>query len=148
MNSEDKKFRCGCKMCSDRREETRRRKEMGFENFPEAAKQLIYELDNAIMHLDEDNDYLNAVINGTYPNADDYIKWEREKIAEKIKNGPSKEDLEEEEKYPRWQIKAVKDGKEVWISAELGEDNKFIPKLKNGNLDGYILEDVYWRSSL
>jgi hypothetical protein len=136
---ENNKYRCGCKMCADSRAEQERRSLMGFDTFPEAAKKLIYELDNAIMHLDEDNDYLNSIINGTWEDADEIIANKREKI----KNGPTEKKLEEYKKYPRWEMQVSCSGKNVWVAADLvGE--KFTPLDKLG--EEYTVGEVKYQN--
>jgi hypothetical protein len=70
---------CKCAVCSEYRSETNRRKELGFDDFPETAKKLIKKLDDEIDGLKFDNEYLSCIIDGTWPDADEIIKARRNK---------------------------------------------------------------------
>jgi hypothetical protein len=122
--TEEIKVRCGCKLCSDNRAEQKRRKEIGFDDFPENAKNLILQLDDIIGNLMMDVDYAEAIIDGSWPNADEIIKNRRE-----FTNDPDVES----DKYHRWEMKIIDGGEEKWVPANRSSDGKYTPKIKNEN---------------
>jgi hypothetical protein len=71
---------CDCKICTEWRAETKRREELGFDSWPEEAQKLIRQLDDTIMNLEDDINYKDCIIDGSWPTADEIIKAKRENV--------------------------------------------------------------------
>lgn len=69
---------CDCKICTEWREEQKRREELGFHSWPKEAQKLIKELDDIICQLEDDIDYKDCIIDGSWPTADEIIKNKRQ----------------------------------------------------------------------
>ena len=125
MNQElETKIRCGCKFCSEGRAVEQHKIKIGFDSFPEEAKKLINELEEKVFYLEDDLNYKDAIINGSWPSADDIIKSQRERINRE----PTEEEIEESEKYHRWEMKIIVNGEEKWVPANRSDDGEYTPK--------------------
>jgi hypothetical protein len=70
---------CECELCVRHQKETECRTALGFDSWPEEAKKLIREQDCTIMNLEDDINYKDCIIDGSWPTADEIIKSSREK---------------------------------------------------------------------